>query len=176
MQGAEIYALGILTGILLIALLYKKLDSLRRSRIVKKAKKAEQEAIQLLEKNGYKIIASQQSVKTYTQVDGETIENRVVADYIAKKKGKSYVVEVKTGKQIVKVTTSHIRRQLLEYYLIFQPHGIILLDMDNKKLMKVTFNHLGDNSLRMQWLRKSLAVIGILSIGFFMGYIWNLHR
>jgi hypothetical protein len=55
------------------------------------------------------------------------------------KRGKVFVVEVKSGEKIPYITNRETRRQMLEYYLAYQPCGILLLNMKNKTISEVKF-------------------------------------
>lgn len=176
MTITDVYILGIITGGILIYWVFRKLDSLRRSKIFKRAKKAEKEAIKLLKKEGYEIQAIQQSAEVYTEVDGKSNKNTVTVDYIVKKNGKTYLVEVKTGKQTARITASRIRRQLLEYFLIFRPHGIILLDMENRKLKQVFFRTANLQLAVKDKLDNILYYIIVLVLGIVLGLTYSLVR
>ena len=52
---------------------------------------------------------------------------------------KKYIVEVKSG-QNVKATLPEIRRQLLEYDLVFRPDGMLFLDTNKGILEEVIFD------------------------------------
>jgi Holliday junction resolvase-like predicted endonuclease len=172
----DIYILGIITGIVFLYWLFKKTDSLRRSKIVKRAKRAEKEAIKILQREGYTIRAVQQSAAAYTEVDGKEQQNLVTADYLVSKHGKTFVVEVKTGKQTARVTASRIRRQMLEYFLIFRPHGIILLDMDHKKLKHVFFRTGKLPVLLRDKFGTYMLFIAIFLLGAISGIIYSYFR
>ncbi len=106
---------------------------------MKSGRDAEDDAIRFLKKKGYRIISVQERKGYKIRVD-EKIENIVViADIIAEKKGKIYIVEVKTGKDAPSLKTSSTRRQLLEYLYTYRPDGIILLDMEKNRLHTVRF-------------------------------------
>ena len=72
-------------------------------------------------------------------LDGEPCESFVRADYIVKKGGKTYLAEVKTGKQ-ANVHLPNVRRQLFEYQNIFDTDGILFIDMNNYAIIEVSFN------------------------------------
>lgn len=176
MNTTDVFILGLLTGVAIIYFIQKKFSYYKKRKILMRAKKAELDAMSFLEKHGYRIEAVQESKEVITEVDGKSKKNKVIADYIVKKGKKKYVVEVKTGKQTDKITASGIRRQLLEYFLIFQPHGIILLDMENKKLQHINFKYINTiDSLNstISIIKKIVGYFLILILGFIIGYIYN---
>ena len=135
----DILILGIIIGGFLFYIINKKFTNIKIKRILANAKKAEKEAVYLLSNHGYRIISMQEKRNIITYIDGKPYPSYVKVDLIVQKKGKRYIVEVKTGQQ-TKATTALVRRQLLEYYLVFNPEGIILLDMDRKKIQTIEFN------------------------------------
>jgi Holliday junction resolvase-like predicted endonuclease len=111
-------------------------SSKRRNR---RAHDGETAAIKLLNSNGYKIEGKHVRRKSGMYVDGEWLEIEVRADFIATKKRKKFVVEVKTGTMAPNPTHAATRRQLLEYSLIFEGHEMLLVDMEEKLIKKISF-------------------------------------
>ncbi|MBM7855501.1 hypothetical protein JOC37_001898 [Desulfohalotomaculum tongense] len=139
MKPADLLILGIVFGALLVYYLIKLVHAYKLRRQSIKSRRAEQKAQKYLQQQGYTIVAVQKRVPIYTKIDGRSYKNHVKADFIVKKGGFKYVVEVKTGKQVAKPTGAGIRRQLLEYYLIYRTDGVLLLDMENKNIHTVEF-------------------------------------
>src|SRR5690554_4510347 len=102
------------------------------------ARKGEKDAISFLNKAGYDIVDIQKKQPITIYIDDKPYSSYVQADFLVSKAGKKYVCEVKTGKK-TRATNALVRRQLLEYYLVFNPHGILLLDMENGTLKKIEF-------------------------------------
>lgn len=127
-------------------------------KIYKNAKKAEKDAIAFLNEKGYEIIEVQKQETFLIYIDDKPFKTHVQADFIAKKRGKKYVIEVKTG-QKTRATTAVVRRQLLEYFLVFNPAGVLLLDMDRRTLKKIEFDW-----FRPLYFSKKVIVTGILGL------------
>ncbi|MGF7185805.1 Holliday junction resolvase-like predicted endonuclease [Desulfitispora alkaliphila] len=144
MGSLEKIIIGIILGIVFTIIARKKLNKFVYRRRISKAKIAETEAIEILEEKGYQVLHTQARNPIVTRIDGIEHKTHVIADAIVAKGGRRYVVEVKTGNQTENLNASHIRRQLLEYFLIFKPHGIILLDMERKKLHHVELDVVKD--------------------------------
>ena len=104
---------------------------------------AENAAVKFLRSRGYKVLASQLREDVVIYVDGEAEKSIVRADYLVRRRWKLYVVEVKSGQQ-GNAKLPAIRRQLLEYYLVYQPDGILLLDMEHKNLQEIRFAYAND--------------------------------
>lgn len=139
MTPVDLLILGIIFGAGIACYLIKTLKSYKLKRQQKTSKRAEKAAQNFLEDQGYTILSVQQRVPIITKLDNRSYKNHVKADFIVKKDGYTYVVEVKTGEQVERPTAADIRRQLLEYYLIYRTHGVLLLDMDNNRIHTVEF-------------------------------------
>jgi len=139
MIATDVLILGIIIGSLLIYYLMKSIRRFKLKRQSKTSRRAESVAQHFLEQQGYKIIATQQRVPIVTKVDGREYQNHVKADFIVQKNGLKYVADVKTGAQVKKPTNADIRRQLLEYYLIYRTDGVLLVDMENNKIHNIEF-------------------------------------
>lgn len=139
MHSLDYFILGAVFGLFIFYKLFCLIKSKKQQRKLKIARRAENTAIRYLQKAGYKILDIQKRVQVKTKIDGELYSNTIIADMVVQKQGKQYLVEVKTGKQTEKITAPAIRRQLLEYYLIFKPHGLLFLDMMEKKLHRIEF-------------------------------------
>ena len=101
--------------------------------------KAEVDAVELLERNGYTVRDGQVRASNVFLVDGEPVSYYVRADYLADKDGQVFVVEVKSGDTAPNPKHSATRRQLLEYQHVYQTDGLILADMREGVLLKVDF-------------------------------------
>lgn len=167
MYLSDILILGIILGGFLFYNISKAWQSIRIKRMLANAKKAEKDAIYLLKQHGYEIIGIQVKKNIVTYINGRANPGYVKVDFIVKKNRKKYIVEVKTGQQ-TRATQSLVRRQLLEYFLVFNPYGVLLLDMERKKIQTIEFEWGND---KYSWT--NLFIVGIL--GFFIGIvIWSL--
>ena len=137
-----IFILFIGGGIICLVLFIKISNWLRVKRLRKrfsKSRQAEKEAEKILKKNGYAIIDAQKSKPLLITIGDKVHRYLVRIDYLARKRGRVYVVEVKSGEKIPYITNRETRRQMLEYYLAYQPSGILLLNMKNKSISEVKF-------------------------------------
>ena len=139
---------GLFVGLALVALmllggwLTLKWNAFRaRSAASKAAKtglKAEREAEKVLKKLGYTLLQRQPPGSYWAVVEGEPMAVKVTGDLLVELKGKTYMAEVKTGKA-AKLDNAETRRQMLEYQLAFPVDGILLVDMDEKKVRTIRF-------------------------------------
>ncbi len=110
---------------------------------VARAGVGEAEAAALLEARGYAIVGAQVAATYAVRVDDEETLAGVRADYVVRKGGLTFVVEVKTGAVAPRIATTATRRQLLEYRVAFDVDGVLLLDAEAGRLQAVTFPRLG---------------------------------
>ena len=75
-------------------------------------------------------------------VDGEPVDVRVRADLLVARDGLRYVAEVKTGGQAPDPTYPPTRRQLLEYMLVFEPDGLLLVNPDEGTITEAEYEKL----------------------------------
>ena len=104
----------------------------------RKGKKAEQKAIRLLKKNGYKIESFQTTAKGKLLQDDEKVNFFIRADLIVSKGKKKFIAEVKSGKA-ASIEEINTRRQLLEYSKVFNNNNLILIDTEKNKIKKIEF-------------------------------------
>ena len=135
---AVILLIGVFAGMILYHLVVINYKNYRVKRTFKSGRIAENAAVKFLRSHGYKILASQLREEVIIYVDGEAEKSIVRADYLVRRGWKLYVVEVKSGQQ-GNAKLPAIRRQLLEYYMVYQPDGILLLDMEHKNLQEIRF-------------------------------------
>lgn len=132
----------LLAGGIISLLLFLKIKSIIGSkqavRRVLISKRAEKSAEKWLKYNGFQIIDKQQSKPLIIKAGAITHRYLIRIDFLVKKNGRTYVVEVKSGSQN-KITNRETRRQLLEYFLAYQPYGIILFDMETKQFSEIRF-------------------------------------
>ncbi len=140
---AILLLLGAIAGMILYHLVVINYKNYRVKRTFKSGRIAENAAVKFLRSHGYKVLASQLREEVIIYVDGEPEKSIVRADYLVRRGWKLYVVEVKSGQQ-GNARLPAIRRQLLEYHMVYQPDGILLLDMEHKNLQEIRFAY-GDN-------------------------------
>ncbi len=139
--------LGGIAGMILYHLVVINYKNYRVKRTFKSGRIAENAAVKFLRSHGYKILASQLREDVIIYVDGEAEKSIVRADYLVRRGWKLYVVEVKSGQQ-GNAKLPAIRRQLLEYHMVYQPDGILLLDMEHKNLQEIRFAYTNGKSVR----------------------------
>jgi hypothetical protein len=93
----------------------------------------------LLIRQGYSIVERQVSRSWTVHVDGEAREASVRADLLVEKDGQTFVAEVKTGELAPDPLYPPTRRQLLEYLFVFDPDGLLLVDVEEGAVHEVVF-------------------------------------
>ena len=144
---ALLLLIGVIAGMILYHLVVINYKNYRVKRTFKSGRIAENAAVKFLRSHGYKILASQLREEVVVYVDGEAEKSVVRADYLVRRGWKLYVVEVKSGQQ-GNAKLPAIRRQLLEYYMVYQPDGILLLDMEHKNLQEIRFAYADGRPVR----------------------------
>ena len=101
--------------------------------------KGEDVAVDLLIKNGYKVLSSQIPFEGTLTVDGEQLNFKTRVDFLVAKAGEKFLAEVKTG---ASASPSNIqtRRQLLEYTHLSYAKKILLIDATTKQIREIEFS------------------------------------
>lgn len=131
--------LALLVGALLALVLARTWRRLVLRRRFRRAREGEREAEQLLERAGYRILDAQVRQRGEVIVDGEPVAYEVRADLLATRRGRTYVVEVKTGTRAPKPSSAATRRQLREYADVYEVDGLLLADMTTGRLHAIEF-------------------------------------
>jgi hypothetical protein len=115
----------------------------RRRRLVARSRREGREgadaARRILDRAGYRVLATEVSRRGILLVDGEAREYTVRADAVATRWFRRYVVEVKGGREAASLDNRDTRRQLLEYALVFRSRGVLLVDVPAGKIHRVEF-------------------------------------
>ena len=102
-------------------------------------------------------------------IDDKPHRVTVKADMIVKKGSKTYVAEVKTGEKVTSPKYTDTRRQLLEYYMVYRPNGLILVDMERQKLRTVEYSILRYD--KVVYIDRLIWFSILLVIGFIVGFL-----
>lgn len=135
-----------------------------------KSRQAEKEAENFLKKKGYTIVDIQKSKSILIAIGDKIHRYLIRIDYLVRKKGKIYVVEVKSGEKNPYITNRETRRQMLEYYLAYQPNGIILLNMKNKSISEVKFQF---EKTSRHWIIKLFYFLAGIVFAIILYYIFS---
>lgn len=114
----------------------------RRRKILRRVHRAgdgERIARGFLEDAGFAIEGAQVAADYDLEVDDTKITISVRADFLVRRGGRRYVVEVKSGAVAPRLQTPGTRRQLLEYQVAFAVDGLLLFDAEAQELHAVTF-------------------------------------
>ncbi|WP_430817429.1 Dna2/Cas4 domain-containing protein [Carboxylicivirga sp. RSCT41] len=136
-------SLGLIIVALVFFIIRYKIKAYLQERKVRKrferGNKLELQARSFLRSKGYTIIDYQSIYEHKYMEDGEVMYAEIQPDYIVKKNGKKYIVEVKSGSQAISARNRNTRRQLLEYDYVVENDGVFLLDMEKRQLKLVQF-------------------------------------
>ena len=129
-------------------------NAMRRARFLEKR------TLGFLEEKGFQCLEEQVERTSFFFLNGKRVPFRVRADYLLKRRGRKYIVEVKTGKQSESPESPSVRRQLLEYALLFAPWPVLLVDGEKQRVYEVRFP--GVASLRNRWVWILLFLLGFV--------------
>ena len=117
----------------------KHLDLRRRRARQRRAQEGERLAADLLRRAGYEILATQARSQGSWVVDGKPRGFEVCADFLVQRDGKLYVADAKTGRLAPRSSCVSTRRQLLEYQVVYDPDGVLLVDVEAGRIRKLDF-------------------------------------
>lgn len=161
----------VLCAVLLGGLLWlwrrpRRLLKLRRERGLR----GEEQAMELLGRAGYAIVAAQHPGGFAAEVDGELWRFALRADFLVRRRrdGRLFVAEVKTGELAPRLQHGPTRRQLLEYSLAYRQEvsGVLLVVPEEGAITCVSFPALLPLARGMR--RRFFAVVlgaGLLALG-----------
>jgi len=132
----------LLVGVLLGAAAVRWRSRRRIARHRRQGRDGEERALRLLDRAGYRVLDTQVAAEGRVRVDGTAVTYRVRADAIVKRRFRRYVAEFKGGNESAAITNRATRRQLLEYALLFDVAGILLVDAARGRIHRVEFPRL----------------------------------
>ena len=109
----------------------------------KLAKRAERRAEKLLRRKGYGVVERQPTRRWRMTIAGRPREVSSRADLLVERKGRRFVADVKTGGRAPDPRIPATRRQLMEYLLVFEVDGALLVDMERGRVREVEFPDFG---------------------------------
>lgn len=132
--------LAALVGILLTLLWKRRAARWAGSRARTSGLAAERDAEGLLEDAGYRVVARQLEGAAHVYIDGVRRESTIKVDLVVERRGRRFVVEVKSGQQR-HATQDGTRRQLLEYAHVFAPHDLLLVNTRDEEIHEIRFDY-----------------------------------
>lgn len=132
-----------------------RLRGRRRRRAAAHGRRMERRAPAALARRGFRVIERHPALTVEYHVDGEPRSLTLEADLLVARRGRRYVVEVKTG-GATQIERRDTRRQLLEYAVHYAADGVLLYDADADELHAVEFPL---PAARARW---PLALAGLL--------------
>lgn len=104
-----------------------------------RAQRAEGDAERFLAQQGYAILDRQLTQTWQLRIDDAWHPVSCRADLLLRRRGRLYVADVKTGGKAPNPRSPATRRQLLEYFLVFDVDGVLLVDMEQRRIRTVDF-------------------------------------
>ena len=92
---------------------------------------------------GYGVVGRQPTRRWRMTIAGRPREVSSRADLLVERKGRRFVADVKTGGRAPDPRIPATRRQLMEYLLVFEVDGALLVDMERGRVREVEFPDFG---------------------------------
>ncbi len=142
-RGPLIAAGVLLAAALIGGLVFLKVRAIvavgRIARRSRRGKKLEGQAARLLSAKGYSVLGEQVPAEIRLRIDGAETRSTIHVDFIARKGGRLFAADSKSGAAVESPGRAEVRRQLLEYCLAFGCDGGLLVDMENRRVREVDF-------------------------------------
>jgi hypothetical protein len=143
-HAVPVYWLLVAVGIMCVALLgwWRAATHMARGnrRRQQWAQRGEDGAVEVLAAAGFTVVDHQVMAEWTVWLDGEPVDIRCRADLLVEGDDGRYIAEVKTGSRAIDPTNPATRRQLLEYQLAFPVEGLLLVDMEERRVVTVAFD------------------------------------
>jgi hypothetical protein len=143
-QGPVVAAGALLLAAVLGAVLALKARSFVAVRLItrraRRGRRLEGRAGRLLEERGFSVLGEQVPAKIRLSVDGEPFESTLHADFIARRGGRLFAADSKSGAAVDNPAAAVVRRQLLEYCLTYGCDRALLVDMEDRRVREVEFD------------------------------------
>jgi hypothetical protein len=99
------------------------------------------EAVRLLEENGYEVIAGKRKLSVKIRVDNENVLfSRLYIDYIVRKRGEMFVAKLAQERAPLERTGSVLADKLLVYQLIYDHcAGVLYIHPDERRITEIRF-------------------------------------
>lgn len=138
----------------------------------RQGRRGEQAAPAVLARAGYRILEEQPELSSPLEVDGRAEAFTVRADFLVERAGARYVAEVKTGAKATDPTYNNTRRQLLEYRVLYDVRGVVLVDMEAEAVRVVKWPALEGRAPSRPGQARALLIT--LGIGFALGLVLGM--
>ena len=99
-----------------------------------------QRALQMLLDDGYQIVSMREEISCGMQVDEEQWEAELVADFTVRRDGQTYVVKMREDGEEAPEHPAALRRELLPYYLLYRPSGVLYVDPEEETMQMISFD------------------------------------
>jgi hypothetical protein len=136
---AAVVLLLLSAGLLVRVWWQEGLASRRSKKRLARAIKGEIEGEAFMRTLGYRVVAVQPEYVWDLMVDGKPAKVVLRPDLIVEKDGCRYVADVKTGRYAPDPLSSSTRRQLLEYFLALKVDGVLVVDIESRRIRSLEF-------------------------------------
>ncbi|MEN8150886.1 MAG: hypothetical protein ABFS86_13775 [Planctomycetota bacterium] len=137
--GGALLLCGVLLGVMFGVGAMRWRVRRRIGRHRRMGRRGEARALKLLRRAGYRVLDTEVAASGRVRVDGNSVDYRVRADAIVRRRFRRYVAEFKGGAESAAITNRATRRQLLEYAFLFDVAGVILVDASRGRVHRIEF-------------------------------------
>jgi hypothetical protein len=169
--AAVLLIIGLIVGAFVAWHVYRAIRNFSMRRRFARGAQGEERARAYLLKHGFSISDEQHKLSAHMFVDGEKTDFTVVADYLVRRKGRTGIVEVKTGTRAIDPASRETRRQIFEYYHLYDVDDFYFFDAESERLMAIRFA--GEPRLRPSVVKTWLwgfAVGSVITIALVIGW------
>ncbi|NLZ38835.1 MAG: hypothetical protein GX893_04425 [Firmicutes bacterium] len=125
---------------LLVLIFFIRWLAARSSRIKgKKPGKSQGKAAQILEEAGYEVVTVKPTLTVKMEINGQQHTFALKNDFLVKKDGRSYLVQIRRDKKTVRLQSKLWRSSLLRDTLAFRVSGMLILHLERGTLQEVRF-------------------------------------
>lgn len=122
-----------------------------RRRIAKKALGAERTALDVLRRQGYRVLDTQVH-QVWTVLHGQRrLDVSLRADALVQRGKRRFIAEVKSSALVAQLRHGPTRRQLLEYAVAYRTDGVLLVDMNTERVEEITFPGMVGSQRSVVW-------------------------
>lgn len=162
--------LGIILGAVVVYFIIQFFIRKNRSSKETEPSEAEIEAESLLQKRGFKIKNRGLQAPILTNVDGKTYSSISSVDFLVEKDNKNFIVRIHGGSISADPTDPALIRKFIESEVVYQPDGLLLLDLVDKSIQEISFTYPKSRASLFEGVFRIIQILFVL--GVILGIIW----
>ena len=134
----------------------------------------EKAALKALQEEGYTLQQAHPVISVAMNVDDDKKkEFNHKINFIASRGGRSYLVKVVKGDNTSPLSSAALRKDLLMDQLFFLPAGILVYNVDNNRIQKISFSFDGYSIMEKKITRAALIILIMIGVAILGWYIYE---